>query len=112
MCSGSSMLSTSWTTWLRLSPTQRLCSNRVGRSMRPIVMTNDGGAEAPPSPIVSEAALSAGRDEFPAEAPAVTGGNSPAGPADQLVASHLRGPTTTVVHVWTTSFLRSAHQTT
>src|SRR4051812_7568721 len=29
-----------------------------------------------------------------------------------LVASHLRGPTTTVVHVWTTSFLRSAHQTT
>ena len=32
MCSGSSMRSTSCTTWVRLSPTQRLCSNRVGLS--------------------------------------------------------------------------------
>src|SRR6478609_7659230 len=35
MRAGSSMLSTSYTTWLRLSPTQRWCSNFVGRCMAP-----------------------------------------------------------------------------
>src|SRR3954452_9045637 len=33
MSSGAVQASRSWTTWLRLSPTHRLCSNLVGRSI-------------------------------------------------------------------------------
>src|SRR5215210_491157 len=124
MWSGSSMASRSCTTWFRLSPTYRCSSNRVGRSiwanLVPLPRHGSwldperrwGTPERPPSQFwnASKPRVVPGRDHLPASAPTVTGVDSPAGPADQLVASHLRGPTTTVVHVWTTSFLRSAHQ--
>src|SRR5688500_14876451 len=94
MIEGSSQASTSWTICVRLSPSQRLCSKRTGRSIaeQPTAGRGTGtaSADADATPVSVMTGLTGGhrpnegargRDHSPNAAPAATGLVSPGGPA-------------------------------